>query len=697
MNPKPHILISEQHPEKAQTTFDPVLDWMRLRIRLRAQRRVLWLREHWQADSDESSQSPNFHSVVDNLLLDQATSEQETNWYEQNEALQALNSQLEQVETAIAQDRKSRYSRLAYLFGLNEAEVDLLQTCLVLRLNPQLERVFSYLQDHTSRNYVTAALVAGLFGHPYALAAASLHALTTWELVIREPGAHGEPDRFTCDPYIVAWLLGQNQIDEVLEGHARFVTPQSPLDNWPLQQALADATRLLEHNPAQRIRFLIQGVQGSGRKTFAACVARHFGQPLLVIDIGQLPREQWKQLYLRAQRMAYLGEYGLAWSGENVPDVDWPETLAPVQLQFLICEESRPAKTVRGVVDFPLEIPPLRIENRRHLWKQLVPTAATWQDSQLTHMVHRYKVSIGQIVEVAQKDSTSPREAIAVLRASTRHRLGKLAQVLECPFTQEDLALADNLKSHIDDFVFEARTRESLWERPEARRMFPQGKGLMALFTGSPGTGKTMAAQVIAAELELDLFRIDLSSVISKYIGETSKHIDQILTQARHMHAVLLFDEADTLFGKRTDIKDAHDRYANSDTNYLLQAIENYPGVAILASNKKSNIDSAFIRRLRYIFDFPKPTAAQRQQIWQQIVRELSSPEAMQSLDLPLQQLAERIELTGAQIKNAVLSAVFLSQKEAQALAIPHILRGIERELMKEGRHISPETLKGLH
>ena len=145
----------------------------------------------------------------------------------------------------------------------------------------------------------------------------------------------------------------------------------------------------------------------------------------------------------------------------------------------------------------------------------------------------------------------------------------------------------------------------------------------MAMFSGSSGTGKTMTAQVIASSLQLDLFRIDLSSVISKYIGETSKHIDRILSQAQSMHAVLLFDEADTLFGKRTEIKDAHDRFANSDTNYLLQAIESYPGIAILATNKKSNIDGAFLRRLRFVFEFQKPDPVQRLELWKKLLKNL--------------------------------------------------------------------------
>ncbi|MCP4749509.1 MAG: ATP-binding protein, partial [Proteobacteria bacterium] len=262
----------------------------------------------------------------------------------------------------------------------------------------------------------------------------------------------------------------------------------------------------------------------------------------------------------------------------------------------------------------------------------------------------------------------------------------------ECPFMWDDLIVGDRLRRNLNDFLFEANERSALWERPEVRRLFPQGRGLLALFTGFPGTGKTMAAQVIAADLGLDLFRIDLSSVVSKYVGETSKNLDRILSRAGRMNAVLLFDEADALFGKRTEIKDAHDRFANTDTNYLLQAIENYPGVAILASNKKGNIDSGFIRRLRYVLEFPKPDKDQRLKIWQRIIGELAGEERLRALTSEIDRLAESMELTGAQIKLSVLSALFSARCKKTTIDMSHLLRGLERELIKEGSGISRQV-----
>jgi SpoVK/Ycf46/Vps4 family AAA+-type ATPase len=198
-----------------------------------------------------------------------------------------------------------------------------------------------------------------------------------------------------------------------------------------------------------------------------------------------------------------------------------------------------------------------------------------------------------------------------------------------------------------------------------------------------------MSAQVIAASLGLDLFRVDLSGVVSKYVGETSKNLERILSRAAGMDIVLLFDEADALFGKRTEIKDAHDRFANTDTNYLLQAIEDYRGVALLSTNRKGNIDPAFIRRIRYVVEFAKPDAKQQEQIWRRIVGELTGAEALDALGGDLPALARDLELTGAQIKFAVLAALFAARRDGKPLAMVHLLRGVDRELMKEGRALS--------
>ncbi len=194
-------------------------------------------------------------------------------------------------------------------------------------------------------------------------------------------------------------------------------------------------------------------------------------------------------------------------------------------------------------------------------------------------------------------------------RASSRNQFWQFAQLLECPFRWDDLEVGNRLRAMLEDLVLEASKRTEVWKRSNARRPSAQGRALLALFTGPHGTGKTMAAQVVAASLGVDLLRIDLSHVISKYIGETEKNLRKLFDAAERGGAILFFDEADALFGKRNVIKDAHDRFASIDTGHLRQAIENYRGVVLLACNKKGNIDPAFIRRIRYVLGFPRPGA----------------------------------------------------------------------------------------
>src|SRR5262249_55760044 len=194
--------------------------------------------------------------------------------------------------------------------------------------------------------------------------------------------------------------------------------------------------------------------------------------------------------------------------------------------------------------------------------------------------------------------------------------------------------------------------------------------------------------QVIAADLELDLFSIDLSAVVSKYIGETAKHLGQIFARAAQMNAVLFFDEADALFSKRTEVKDYQDRYANSDTSYLLQLLEEYRGIVILASNKKQYIDAAFFRRMRYVFDFPRPDEAEGRKIWRQVIGDLGGVETWSRLEATIEALAANIEFSGAQIKSAVLASIFAARRNRDPLAMAHLLSGVERELSKEGRSL---------
>jgi hypothetical protein len=435
------------------------------------------------------------------------------------------------------------------------------------------------------------------------------------------------------------------------------------------------------------VRIVVTGPKSSGRRTFAACVLEALGVPAIAIETTDVAEADWPNVFLHAQRLAILFEMAIVWHGAHVGRrFAYAPRVTPIQ--FVVGDADTSLAPLAGVIDERVAMPLLTLEQRSELWKRLLPVSRTWNAGAFAHVTERYRVHVGDIATAARRGVRTADEAVEHCRMLTRDRLGELGQFVECPFVRDDLTLSDKLDRAIDELLFEARERARFWENPAARRLFPRGTGLVALLTGPPGTGKTMAVQVIAAELGLDLFRIDLAACVSKYIGETSKNLKRIFAQAAEMNAVLLFDEADALFSRRTEVRDSHDRYANTDTNYLLQLIEDSDGVVFLASNKKQNIDAAFLRRIRYVLDFPRPEATERLVIWQKLVRDLGGSELERELAGGLSALAATVELSGAQIKLAVLGALFGARQTGERLAMKHLCRGIERELTKEGRSL---------
>jgi SpoVK/Ycf46/Vps4 family AAA+-type ATPase len=232
------------------------------------------------------------------------------------------------------------------------------------------------------------------------------------------------------------------------------------------------------------------------------------------------------------------------------------------------------------------------------------------------------------------------------------------------------------------EIVTSVREQGTVLDEWELGRKLASNRGTTILFAGPPGTGKTMAAEIISAELGLDLFKIDLSTVVSKYIGETEKNLEQIFSEAENSNAILFFDEADALFGKRSEVRDSHDRYANVEISYLLQRMEAYNGITILATNLRANLDEAFTRRLQFAVDFPFPDEHDRLRIWQTLFP-ARVPRA-EDIDLPL--LAHHFKLAGGSIRNVLVNAAYLAAADGRRVTMQHLLHGVRRELQKMGR-----------
>lgn len=671
-----------------------VLSLFVLRVRLRSQRRVAWLNYLWGESGDHETRSQqSFESYLQVCLDDRDRPTDEARWYQTEETVQVLNERIQRVERSLAGPAGDKMQRLAEMFLLTEPELDVLQCCVAISVDPTLAPVYGYLQQHSERTYTTNALVARLFDYGHRSLWSPSSALAIWGLVSAGEAAIGEPLPLAVDAIIVDWFQGELHLDADLVESVKTVKVHPPLASWPVAETAIAIEQLMQHHSA--VRAIITGPSASGRRTFAAAVAARFGIELLSVDTEQLSDLAWPDTFIKIQRLAMMGGMGVVWFGPGVQRC-WPSRVVPAPLQFVVCEEAQGLspgdrisddRSIRAV-DYRLTLPTLTLAERRQLWQTAIPESAVWPAAELETLASRYRLTVGDISTVGSKEPASAHEAADFSRELTRQRLGPLGQLLECPFKWADLVLGDKVCQELEDFCFEAQERSAFWELPQAQRLFPRGTGLVALFSGPPGTGKTMAAQVLAADLSLDLFRIDLAMVVSKYIGETAKQLKQIFTRASRMNAVLFFDEADSLFSKRTEVKDSHDRHANADTSYLLQLLEDHGGIVILATNKKQNIDPAFTRRVRYVLDFPRPDKGQRQQIWTQVIGELCGEEACRRLARAITTLAESIELSGAQIKNAVLSAIFVSRRVKAPLSTAHLLRGIERELGKEGRSI---------
>lgn len=488
--------------------------------------------------------------------------------------------------------------------------------------------------------------------------------------------------------------------------------PGRPLSHQMIRVATAELPLLLGHSPAL----------DTGRATRREAVPPAFDEALLRIAAHLLEQERLVCLRGPAPRALRQFAYDLAWWLDREPRFfptgDGPLNLIPllrlsdalpvldmagvpqpaVQVRTTLLEAQN---TVRRLVvlaadsfaDFgipSLPVPRIGWREAERIWR-----AATGDAALARRLATRLRISAmeaasacryaAQIAAARPVDSPRAREdliAEQVLQEGAS-RMGKLVTHLRSEASLADLVVPDALRAQLADIIDWQRHSARVFGEMGLGRHTPLGRGLTCLFSGPPGTGKTFAAQCLANELGLNLYRIDLSQVVSKYIGETEKALATVFDEAEAGHGVLLFDECDALFGKRSEVKDAHDRYANIEVGYLLQRIETYDGIAILATNLRSNMDSAFIRRIRFMLDFPMPDAAMRCQLWEQSLpsKDYRAP------DLDFGAFVDRFRLSGGSIQNIGLAAAHMAAATPDGrIAVHHLVRATYRELEKSGQ-----------
>ena len=553
------------------------------------------------------------------------------------------------------------------------------------RRRPGLAEAYAAAQGAPHRVCPTEALARRLFdraaeaggNEPVWRAGAPL---AVWGFLVPIARTAGEPDSFEADPRVIDWLRGMIGLDAALVSRAHLVEPQRPFAAWPVAATLRNVVRALE--AGRPVRVVVTGPAGSGRATFAAAVAAGVNRRALVIDPAGA--EDFPELLMRARRLARMADFVLVWRHHE--GLRLPRHPPAPPLECVAAGPRARVAPVEGTTDLVAPLPSPDRDERKALWRRLVSEAAAWPASALDALAARPGVAVGDIVEVARGVPQGPDDALARLRARARAWLGDAARALTPRLRWDDLVLPAPTREALEEIAFETAARLRLLAEPEAGRLYAHSGVLAALFSGPPGTGKTMAAEAIADSLGADLLLVDVAATVSKYIGETAKNSSRAFDEAAASGAILLFDEADALFAKRTEIKDSHDRHANADTNYLLHLLENFDGLAILATNRRANMDPAFVRRIRHVVEFARPAAAERRVIWRRAVAALAGEERAAALGGLLDALADQHELTAAQIKNAALTARYAAMREGGPITEAQIRRGLGRELIKDGR-----------
>jgi len=343
---------------------------------------------------------------------------------------------------------------------------------------------------------------------------------------------------------------------------------------------------------------------------------------------------------------------------------------------------------------------PPTFSQRRRLWHYFLEQVQPLHTLDLDGLAGRFRLNGWQIRDViagardqalrVEREQLTEEDLNAAIRAYSQTRLVELATQIVPRYTWQDLVLPPGQIEVLQAVVNMVKHRALVLEDWGIGFKLLPSPAVSVLFTGDPGTGKTMAAEVLASQLGLDLYKIDLSSMVSKYIGETEKNLEAIFNEAERSNAILFFDEADAVFGKRSGIRDAHDRYANIGVSYLLQRMESHEGVTILATNLRSNLDEAFTRRLQFVVDFPLPEAPERLRIWQALI-----PKGLPlATDVDLDQLSQRFKLTGGNIRNIIVSASFMAAEQGGEVTMELFVEGVRREFQKMGRLPSEGELR---
>jgi len=692
------------------------------RIDLRIRREVL----RWQRAGQDPGD--NFRGLyVSDLQANQLLSKPLATSWGQNVAqnaeedkayLEASQKLAEQSRRILEKAQKlGVVPRLAHLvseFHLQQVELDMLLLCLAPSLDLRYERLYGYLQDDITRKKPGVNLMLELLGD------AGVSRFSLWQYLTeegtlffyhflekqKEQGQHSTLSQsLQVDNSLTGWLVGKYQPLSELASCLSLSASEAE-ESYLLSAGDSFRPLTVKNGDKQIIAFY--GPDQASQEAAAHMEAAHLHKPLLFLHLSRvendIPLKKVLRLALRDARLNGAIPFITGWDALLTEDRSLPPVILSELANFtgvVILSSKQVWKPIGLAEDLPLfwyafELP--SFARRKSLWKNFLPDKVVAEDV-LDAVSGQFMLTCEQIRDACntavnlsrQRGGTLEREDIfSAARTYTNPNLANLARKIRPRYLWEDIILPEDQVKTLREIVDTVRWRPTVLEEWGVGKKLTSSSGVTVLFAGQPGTGKTMAAEIMAAELGLELYKIDLATVVSKYIGETEKNIENIFKEAERSNVILFFDEADALFGKRSEVKDAHDRYANIEISYLLQRMESYDGITILATNLKSNLDEAFTRRLQFVVTFPFPDEADRLRIWQA----LFPPGVPRTAEIDFAQLAQRFKLAGGNIRNIIVNAAYLAAADGKQVGMEHLFHSTFRELQKMGRLIKEEDMQ---
>ncbi|MCX6676988.1 MAG: ATP-binding protein [Methanothrix sp.] len=601
--------------------------------------------------------------------------------------------------------------RMAKNLGLCRAETDIVVFSASFELDPKYRKIFGYLHDDLSRGRPSPGLIIESISTPRERmemrrlflpgSALMRHAVLT----AADGRDLGLSTGLVLSPDVLEFIMGAgDRGGQERSALAEGLLLQETLPEEIYRKGLMLAEQLLEDGMEQGWICILQGARGSGRRALANLICSRLGRRPVIIDIDALDEEEAASRIKMSFSRAAIRSSPVLIEGYDALGEEAGKGRIRAALRRALHEFSGPVLLTSQIpVHFKghlqarttvIEIPAADYEVRSRIWQGLIGPESG--DRIASEIAARFRLTPGRVLDAfASARSNAALEGrqnpgiddvYRACRMESSRSLSSLARRIEPRRRLDEVVLPPDKMEQLWEIESHIKNRERVYVDWGFERKLSLGRGLNVLFSGSSGTGKTMAAEALASEIGLDLYKIDLSSVVSKYIGETEKNLRRIFEEAEESNAILFFDEADALFGKRSDVKDAHDRYANVEISYLLQKMEEHEGIVILATNLSRNMDEAFLRRMQFVVEFPFPEEDYRLQIWNTLL----PAEAPVGDDLDIEFLAKKLKLAGGSIKNILVAAAFLAAEDSGVIGMKHLVKAAWKEMRKIGKICSP-------